>query len=451
MIKLVVFDFDGVLADCKELHFESLNRALKEFDCQEISREDHILKYDGLSTRKKLELLQVPEDLIEDIYARKQEMTEQFLPDYIQTDTELQSLFASIKDLNIKIVIASNAIRSTILTGIELLGLSEYIDDYFSNEDVINQKPHPVIYLSVMACQSISPNETIIVEDSKHGRLAAAQSGAYVFTVDSPENLKKCSKHLMSYVNNINADLPKWPASNLNVLIPMAGAGSRFKQAGYVLPKPLINVNGKPMIQKVVENLNIEARFIFLVQREHYKEYYLDIILPLITGGCNCEIIQVDTLTEGAACTALLAKKIIDCEDHLLIANSDQLVSWNSFDFMYAMLSYDGGILTFKDTHDKWSFAKVDENGFVTEVAEKTPISDNATCGIYYFDKGSDFVKYAEQMVSKNIRHNGEFYICPVYNQAIEDGKKIKAFECSKMYGLGTPEDLQEYLRNNSK
>lgn len=155
-------------------------------------------------------------------------------------------------------------------------------------------------------------------------------------------------------------------------------------------------------------------------------------------------------MTQGAACTALLAKKYIDVDEPLLFANSDQYLDWNSNEFMYSMLAdeVDGGILTFTATHPKWSFARLGDDGFVREVAEKKPISDIATCGIYYWKRGSDFVKYAEQMIQKEVRVNNEFYVCPVFNEAIQDSKKIKTFHIEKMWGLGTPEDLDRFLKN---
>jgi dTDP-glucose pyrophosphorylase len=237
----------------------------------------------------------------------------------------------------------------------------------------------------------------------------------------------------------------------MNVLIPMAGAGSRFAQAGYTFPKPLIDVEGKPMIQIVVDNLNIDATFIYVVQKEHREKYNLDTLLNLITP--NCKIVEVDGLTEGAACTTLLAKEFIDNDAPLLMANSDQFLEWDSNEFMYKMIEQkvDGGILSFHSTHPKWSFAKVDEYGYVTEVQEKNPISDIATVGVYYWAKGSDYVKYAEQMIEKNMRVNNEFYVCPVYNEGIADGKKFKTFNIDKMWGLGTPEDLKYYLENYNK
>jgi dTDP-glucose pyrophosphorylase len=249
-------------------------------------------------------------------------------------------------------------------------------------------------------------------------------------------------------LKNKNINIP-WRDKKMNVLIPMAGAGSRFAQAGYTFPKPLIEVNGKPMIQVVVENLNVDAHFIYLVQKEHYEKYNLKQLLNLITP--DCDIVQVDGVTDGAARTTLLAKELIDNDEPLLMANSDQFVEWNSNEVLYAFTAdeVDGGIVTFKATHPKWSFAKIGEDGFVSEVAEKNPISDNATVGIYYWKKGSDYVKYAEQMITKDIRTNGEFYTCPSFNEAISDGKKIRNKSIEKMWGLGTPEDLNYFLENH--
>jgi dTDP-glucose pyrophosphorylase len=231
----------------------------------------------------------------------------------------------------------------------------------------------------------------------------------------------------------------------------MAGAGSRFAQMGYTFPKPLIEVNGKPMIQVVVENLNIEAHFIFIVQKEHYEKYNLKYLLNLIAPGCD--IVQVEGVTEGAACSTLLAKEYINTDAPLVMANSDQYVEWNSNECMYAFTAdeIDGGIVTFEASHPKWSYAKLGDDGFVSEVAEKKVISNEATVGIYYWKKGSDYVKYAEDMIAKDIRVNNEFYVCPVFNQAIEAGKKIKVKKIQKMWGIGTPEDLNHFLANHKE
>ena len=265
--------------------------------------------------------------------------------------------------------------------------------------------------------------------------------------VGSPSDVtyNNISKYLKSNKMNLT---PKWKNDKLNVLIPMAGAGSRFEAAGYTFPKPLIEVKKKPMIQVVIENLNIDANYIYVVQKSHREKYNLDTLLGLLTPGCK--IVEVDRITEGAACTALLAKEYIDNNNPLFFANSDQFVEWDSNEFMYKMqeTNADGGIVTFNATHPKWSFAKVNEQGLVTEVAEKNPISDIATVGYYYWKKGSDFVKYAEDMIKKDIRVNNEFYVCPVFNQAIDNGSHIRTFNVSGMWGLGTPEDLNYFLEN---
>ena len=228
----------------------------------------------------------------------------------------------------------------------------------------------------------------------------------------------------------------------------MAGEGSRFAKEGYTFPKPLIDVNGKPMIQAVVENINFNANYIFIVRKEHLIKYSgLEKTLNNITNN-KCTIVPVDNLTQGAACTALLAKEYINNDVELLIANSDQIIDYNkqNFELLKKMTIVDAIVFCFNAVHPKWSFIKINENSYITEVAEKNPISNIATCGIYWYRKGLDFVKYSEQMIEKNIRVNNEFYIAPVYNELIKDNKKLIPFYVNEMHGIGTPEDLHFYL-----
>lgn len=229
----------------------------------------------------------------------------------------------------------------------------------------------------------------------------------------------------------------------------MAGEGSRFAKEGFTFPKPLIDVRGKPMIQKVVENLDFVSEYIFLVRKKHIQEYSgLVDTLERITNG-SYKIVEVDSLTEGAACTALLAKDHINNDEDLLIANSDQFIEYQRQNFisLKEMTNVDAIVWTFNAVHPKWSFVKTNARGYITEVAEKRPISDIATCGVYWYRRGSDFVKYAEQMIEKDIRVNNEFYIAPVYNELIRDKKSLVPFYVHKMWGLGTPEDLNDYLK----
>lgn len=455
MIKLIIFDLDGVLVEAKQIHYDTFNQSLETIDKKyTISEAEHLSIYDGLKTTQKLELLTknkgLPLEFYDDIWYKKQNLTIDAISQ-LKPDLEKIKLFKELRDKGYKLACASNSIRRSVLVMLAKIGIIEYMDLIISNEDVKNSKPHPEMYWKVMSMMSVLPEETLIVEDSPHGLLAASRSRANVLRVDNPKDLviSKIIRKLEEKKKIMS--IPKWQGGKMNVLIPMAGAGSRFQQAGYTFPKPLIDVEGKPMIQVVVDNLNIEATFIYVVQKEHRVKYNLDTLLNLITP--NCKIVEVDGITEGAACTTLLAKEYIDNDESLVMANSDQFLEWDSNEFMYKMIEQkvDGGIVTFTATHPKWSFAKIDEYGYVTEVAEKNPISDIATVGVYYWSKGSDYVKYTEQMIEKNIRTNNEFYVCPVFNEAIGDNKKIKTFNIDKMWGLGTPEDLNLYLKNYDK
>ena len=450
MVKLIIFDLDGVLVEAKNIHFEALNKALGSYA---ISWNEHLSTYDGLKTFQKLEMLSKKKGLPKEdhpaIWKNKQKYTLEALSN-LQINSDLLSTIAHLSKDGYKIVCCSNSIRKTVLTVLAKLGLIEFMDLIISNEDVLNSKPHPEMYWQAISKMNCLPEETLIIEDSPYGLLAAARSKSYILRVKNPKEVTY--NNINNKINEVKMgnkqNTPAWRDENLNVLIPMAGAGSRFEQAGYTFPKPLIEVRKKPMIQVVVENLNIKANYIYVVQKSHREKYNLDALLSLITPGCK--VVETEGMTEGAACTALLAKEHINTDAPLFFANSDQFVEWDSNEFLYKMneTNADGGIVTFEATHPKWSFAKINKQGLVTEVAEKKPISNIATVGFYYWKQGSDFVKYAEQMINKNIRVNNEFYVCPVFNQAIEDNKKIRTFNINGMWGLGTPEDLNYYLEN---
>lgn len=232
----------------------------------------------------------------------------------------------------------------------------------------------------------------------------------------------------------------------IQTLILLAGEGRRFKEAGYKEDKPFIKINGISMVSVVQTNLT---------QRGNLKQKFIPICQKINEAntrgifGPFDYVVGVEGLTQGATCTALLAKDLINNEHELIIANCDQLVLDDHFiDNFYNHMqrtNADGGIACFLADHPKWSFARV-QNGLITEVAEKNPISPLATCGIYYFRRGSDFVRCAERMIEKNDRVKGEFYLCPVYNYLIAEGKKILPFMVNQFQGLGTPEDLQSYL-----
>ena len=239
----------------------------------------------------------------------------------------------------------------------------------------------------------------------------------------------------------------------INIVIPMAGRGSRFKEAGYKDPKPLIKINSKFMIEGVIDNLtpkNNNAHFIFICQQDHLNEY--DLEKKLNSRIKNLTIIAIDEITEGAACTVLKAEKYINNNSELMIANSDQWVDTDIDQYISHMNknNLDGLIMTMNANDSKWSYAK--ENiitNLVEKVEEKKVISNEATVGIYNFKYGSDFCSAANQMINLDKKINGEFYVAPVYNELIVLKKRIGIFNIGSlnngMYGLGTPEDLDAF------
>ena len=240
----------------------------------------------------------------------------------------------------------------------------------------------------------------------------------------------------------------------INIVIPMAGNGSRFVEAGYKKPKPFINVNGKSMIERVMENLNLNDCYdisYYLIAKEEHLKQEAEIVKYLKTKY-NVTFITVDKTTEGAACTVLFARKYINNDDMLIFANSDQIIDFDIKDFIDDALNsdLDASILTFIDEekNPKWSFAQIDKNNRVLKVAEKQVISQYATVGIYLYKKGCIFVNSAIDMIINNDRFNNEFYVCPTYNYVIKSGYKVGIFNINfaDMHGLGTPEDLTKYL-----
>jgi len=240
---------------------------------------------------------------------------------------------------------------------------------------------------------------------------------------------------------------------SLQVVIPMAGLGSRFSSAGYSKPKPFIDVAGKTMIERVMDNLRIaDSKFILISRREHL-EAEPDVKEAIEASG-DVEFFPIDFVTEGAACTVLTCRAKLDLDAPLLIANCDQIVDFESQDFIQSAMDQDldGSILVFRDEtmNPKWSFARLGADGLVAEVKEKVAISDLATVGLYYFRKASYFINGSIDMISRKDKVNNEFYVCPVYNYLISDGRRIGVYGVGAfaMHGTGTPQDLEAYLKH---
>lgn len=238
----------------------------------------------------------------------------------------------------------------------------------------------------------------------------------------------------------------------ITIVIPMAGRGSRFADAGYTTPKPLIPIHGVPMIRLVIENIRPSRphRFVFICQAEAVAEYGLRERLAAWAPGSG--LVELNGVTEGAACTVLEAVDEIDLEQPLMIANSDQYVDVAIKDYLADMddRELDGLIMTMDADDPKWSFAALDDQGLVTRVVEKQPISRHATVGIYNYRRAGDFIEGAREMIRQDLRVNGEFYVAPVYDRMIAAGARIGVhgvgLEGAGMHGLGIPTDLEAFL-----
>ena len=288
MIKVIIFDLDGVLVDTKNIHFYALNFSLKRNNLKEITYEDHIKIFDGLPTSEKLKLISKKKKLskkkIIKIKKDKNKITNELIKDKIIYDEKIKRIFSHFSK-NYKIAIATNAIKETLDLCLKKLRIKRYVNFTISNKDLNQSKPNPEIYFRVFIKFGIYPNESLILEDSSYGRQAALSSGGNLMPIKNIEDvsinniinyLKLHSKKSVINKNN------EWEDNRLNVLVPMAGAGKRFVDAGYTFPKPLIEINNKPMIQWVVDCLNINANYIFLILKEHQMKYNISSVLKIL-------------------------------------------------------------------------------------------------------------------------------------------------------------------------
>jgi HAD superfamily hydrolase (TIGR01509 family) len=457
----LLFDLDGVLVDTHLIHFKSFKQALKQVlgTDVELLYQEYVYKYDNIPTYTKInnflqdKNITSSKELINSIYNHKQHNTLQFYSTIKESRNIHNILTHFSKDFNLGCCTNSN--RDVSLFLLSQLGILEYFDLVLTGSDIVSKKPKPDIYKKAIQYFNTSPKTTYIVEDSVQGIQAGVDSGSKVIYLDRQEKLTIdfIIKGITEFKKKDNMNI--FYSNDLNLVIPMAGKGSRFINAGYENPKPLININNVPMISEVYNSLNLNSKCTFIVQKEHVETHNIDKILRDLQPGCN--IVEVEGITEGAVCTILLSQHIIDNDKPLIISNCDNIVKWDPVDFMYKMdkLNADGGIVCFQDKSrdSKWSYVDIDSRyGNITKVVEKQAISEYATSGIYYWKKGSDFVEYAKKMINCNFRVNGEFYTAPVYDFAIKDSKKIYPYFISieDMWGVGTPEDLEIYLKHNN-
>jgi NDP-sugar pyrophosphorylase family protein len=237
----------------------------------------------------------------------------------------------------------------------------------------------------------------------------------------------------------------------LQIVIPLAGKAARFQERGHTFPKPLLEIGNRSMIEIVLGNLAPPqpSQYTFICRKEHLTQFYLGDMLRLLAPGCG--IMSLENETAGALCSVLLTTDKLNLDEEIVIANGDQFISCGLSEFWAACRKpdIDGCILTFTATHPRWSFAKTDDSGKVIAVAEKRPISKQATAGLYYFRRARDLVESAEKMILKGLTTSGQFFVCPVYNEMILAGKNIRTHHLpdGTMHSLGTPEDLDVFMK----
>jgi len=451
MIRAVVFDLDGVLVDAVEWHYQAFTRALSYFGYS-LSREEHQTAYNGLPTRLKLEIFSqrshLPRALHPFLNELKQQFTREIVEHELKQNPEIVSLCQRLKAEGLRLAVATNSTRATLDLFLDRLHLTPFFDVSVSQEEVARPKPDPAVYLEAQRRLGVAADELLIVEDSLAGITAARQVTSNLVVVRSPREVS--FERIMKACVRTSRKLNLSP--ELEIVIPMAGQGQRFQEKGYAEPKPLIPIFGRPMVDWVVENLRPSEtphRFTFLCRASHLEETALATNLKWLAP--DSEIIEVPDTTQGAACTVLLAAESIDLTKPLVVANVDQWLG-TSLDAFYDYASQsgcDGLILTFPSNETKWSYARTTDGKRVAEVAEKRVISADATVGIYYFRTGSLFVENAQAMIRNNVRTRGEFYLCPVFNEMVRAGLRVEIFPIPEfhMHGLGTPEDLEHFVR----
>lgn len=443
--KLVAFDLDGVLVDTRETHVLALETALATHGFS-VSR-DALWELDGLSTRQRLDSLSqrgsFPADpwLKDLIDSEKARITDRIIAENgvrsLFNEDVLESLFSELWALGCRMCVVSNARRSTVELCVNGLGTpSKYIDFVIAGDEVFERKPSPWPYLKACREYHLHPSECLAVEDSPRGRAAARAAGCRLFpfeTTSTPgEVLELCRSG-------------RYPTT---VVVPMAGRGERFARAGYEKPKPLIDVGGKPMVERVLDTLPKEANFVFLVPTPAVPEERSELELVLASIKPNSITLRVNGVTEGAACTVLLAEPEVRRGERLLVANCDQLVDVDWDTVMSMTCRDDGFVLTFDGSGPKWSYAIEDctRPGYAFSFIEKRQVGRHATCGVYSVTDSGLMFDAIRNMVRADDRTNGEFYLCPALNYVSSCVAASIRMIPTTMVGLGTPEDLESYL-----
>lgn len=236
----------------------------------------------------------------------------------------------------------------------------------------------------------------------------------------------------------------------INIVIPLAGKSSFFKEDEIIFPKPFTEICGKTMIEMLIENYQVfqEKQFIFILKEDDVRGFHLDEAIKVLAGK-DSKIIIIKEQTQGMACSALLALEWIDNDNPLIIANADQYFEINLNHVVSSFDNYKAGVITFESIHPRWAYVRLDNDLNVIEAVEKNPISKNAIAGFYYYRQGKDFVQAAQKMIEKDVHLNGQFFIAPTLNELILMDKSIGIYKVDKEFyhTFYSMEKIREYER----
>lgn len=438
-----LFDLDGVIVDTVNIQYDSTRKAIKEhcnYDIQDDNEVNNVF-LKTITTKDKLKYLNqkniIEKKDINIIYDLKKNIANKIFIN-LKRDTTKIELFSFLKERKNKIAVVTNSNKNSAEIVLKALGLYDFIDLLISNEDVSNCKPHSEPYIKAIAHFGGSLSKFIIFEDSESGLISARGTGCFVYHIKN--------------VNNLNLNLiTKLNLLNINILIPMAGLGSRFTKRGFKSQKPLIELNNKTLIEHSISSLNIEGNYIFIIRKKNNKSN-IELINILKEIKKNCKIIEIDYVTEGSASTCYLAKEMINDNNELIIANCDQILEWDSEKFLDTSRSYEACVLTYISNDIKNSFIKL-ENNLGIEIKEKEAISDTALVGVHYFKRGKDFVLSYEEVFKKKFKFKNEYYVSTVCDNLIKQGIKFGHHLLTGdeiYYSTGKPEDYFEYLNTKN-
>lgn len=440
--KNYLFDLDGVLVNTDNIQYESLVTAITHYFPLDLNNNIINILKNTITTSDKLDYL-INEKLILknkklEIYNKKKEIADHLF-NKLSVDYEKINLISYLKKNNCKISVVTNGNKKSAILILKAIRIYELIDLLITNEDVNNPKPHSEPYIKAISYFGGDLDKFIIFEDSETGLLSANGTGCKVYKVNN--------------INEVNIDLIKnLNKINRNILIPAAGLGSRFRERGFKLQKPLILLDNKTLIQHAIDSLDIEGNYIFII-RKIDNESNIDLINVLKKVKPDCKIIEIDYVTEGSASTCYLAKEYIDNEQELVITNCDQILHWNSDKYMKYSSNYNCSVLTYKSDSNKNSYIKVDKNNIGIEIREKEVISDDALVGLHYFKRGKDFIKHYENIYEKKIKFKNEYYVSTVCNDLILNGLEVVKYqllENESYYSTGTPNDYFQYMKKHN-